>query len=107
MDFSIQTGLAIIVVGLACGRCSEQLLPVLRGRRFSTTAADSLPHSPLGPLAGAAAVTYAHAIGSDSALLITAWVQTATATFVMMASRNDLQTRLRADQSPAQKVDHE
>lgn len=79
MDYSLKNGLALLAVALACARSWEQLLPAIRSRRGAVAPAAFPRASVLSPIAGMAALAYAHAIGADRALLIASWSHTTAA----------------------------
>lgn len=86
MDFSIKCGLACLTVGLACARTSEQLIQLYQSnRRFSHRTA-SAPPSLINPIAGLAALAYAHSIGADRVLLAATWLHTVTASATVLIS---------------------
>lgn len=107
MDFSTKNGLALLAIALACARSYEQLLPVVRSRRFGPASAVSPHVSLLSPFAGAAALAYGHAIGADTALLVATWLHTATATLAVMLTTLDLARRHVAADVTAQEIHHD
>lgn len=106
MDFSIKNGLALLAIVLACARSCEQLLPLIRRRRYALAPADSPQVSLLSPCAGAAALAYGHAIGADSALLIATWTHTAAAVTALLITSLGFQRGQEKAEMTAQEINH-
>lgn len=107
MDFSSKNGLAFLAIGLACARTCEQLLHLYHSHRSAPAAAASPRASVLSPVAGLAALAYAHTIGADSALLIATWLHTATASVTVMIAPLNFQRGHKEAAMTSREINHD
>lgn len=107
MDFSIKNGLALVVVGLACARTCEQLIQLYRSHQEAPAAAAASRASLISPVAGLAALAYAHTICADSALLIASWLNTVTASVTVAIATVYLQRGQEGAVIGSQEIHHD
>lgn len=107
MELTVKNVLAGLAIGMACARAVEQLLPHVRSRLSGTAQTVPLRGSLLSPGAGVAALVYGHAIGADSALLISAWLNTLTALWLGISASASFKTVLEATPSSTQRGHHD